>query len=101
MEYLIYCDESLSKGLYYSDFFGGALIKSCDFEIAKAKLESRKAELNMKGEIKWVKVTENYLQKYMDIMDLFWLPVQLQFCVSKDTSFQFHHAKMTTLRKWR
>ena len=71
MEYVIYCDESLGKGQYYSDFFGGALVKSCDFEGAKAALESRKAELNLNNEIKWVKVTENYLQKYMDMMDLF------------------------------
>lgn len=71
MEYVIYCDESLGKGQYYSDFFGGALVKSCDFEPAKAALEALKTELNLKGEIKWVKVTENYLQKYMDMMGLF------------------------------
>jgi hypothetical protein len=52
MEYVIYCDESLGKGQYYSDFFGGALVKSCDFEPAKAALEALKTELNLKGEIK-------------------------------------------------
>ncbi len=71
MEYFIYCDESLGKGKYYSDFFGGALVKSAHFEEVKAALEEKKAELNLKNEIKWVKVTENYLQKYMEMIDLF------------------------------
>lgn len=71
MEYVIYCDESLGKGKYYSDFFGGALVKSSHFEEVKAALEEKKAELNLKNEIKWVKVTENYLQKYMEMIDLF------------------------------
>ena len=71
MEYVIYCDESLGKGQYYSDFFGGALVKSSDFENVKAILESHKAALNLNNEIKWVKVTENYLQKYMEMMDVF------------------------------
>ena len=47
MEYVIYCDESLGKGQYYSDFFGGALVKSSDFENVKAILESHKAALNL------------------------------------------------------
>ena len=71
MEYVIYCDESLGKGQYYSDFFGGALVKSSDFENVKAILESHKAALNLNNEIKWVKVTENYLQKYMEMIDVF------------------------------
>lgn len=71
MEYFIYCDESLGKGKYYSDFFGGALVKSAHFEEVKVALEEKKAELNLKNEIKWVKVTENYLQKYMEMIDLF------------------------------
>jgi len=41
MEYVIYCDESLGRGQYYSDFFGGALTKSCDFETIKAALEKK------------------------------------------------------------
>lgn len=27
-EYIIYCDESIEKGKYYSDFYGGVLIGS-------------------------------------------------------------------------
>ena len=34
-------------------------------------LNSKKEELNLKGEIKWTKVTDNYLEKYIDMMNLF------------------------------
>ena len=28
MEYIIYCDESVSDGKYYTDFFGGVLVRN-------------------------------------------------------------------------
>lgn len=31
-EYLIYCDESAKTGKYFSNFYGGALIRSTDIE---------------------------------------------------------------------
>ena len=34
-------------------------------------IDTKKSELNLNGEIKWVKVTGNYLDKYKQIMDLF------------------------------
>lgn len=71
MEYIIYCDESISNGKYYSDFYGGVLIRSSDLDLVRVRINEKKQELNFLGEIKWTKVTENYLQKYMQIMDLF------------------------------
>ena len=71
MEYFIYCDESVSDGQYYSDFFGGVLVRNSDYDAIKAAIDSKKVELNLRGEIKWVKVTGNYLDKYKQIMDLF------------------------------
>lgn len=71
MEYLIYCDESLSRGEYYSNFYGGVLVKNKDFYAIKTALEEKKIALNLFGEIKWTKVTEPYLDKYKQIMDLF------------------------------
>lgn len=71
MEYIIYCDESVAKGKYFSDFYGGALVRSTDLvEIIQA-LNAKKKELHLFNEIKWVKVTENYLDKYKQVMDLF------------------------------
>ncbi len=71
MEYLIYSDESLSKGRYYSDFYGGALVRSTDVDAVRTVLVNRKTELNLLREIKWTKVTAQYLDKYIAIIDTF------------------------------
>jgi len=71
MDYLIYCDESLSKGQLFSHFYGGALVRSKDYAEVKNALDERKTELNLMGEIKWTKVSANYLSKYKEMMDLY------------------------------
>lgn len=70
-EYLIYCDESVEKGTYYSDFYGGVLIASDDLYKVTQALEKCKNDLNFHNEVKWVKVTENYLEKYKALIDVF------------------------------
>lgn len=71
MAYILYCDESADKGTKFSDFFGGCIIDSKDlFELTQA-LNHKKTELNIGAEIKWTKVTGNYLDKYIEIIDLF------------------------------
>ena len=71
MEYIIYSDESTSKGSYYSDFFGGALVTSKDWNEVNAALDKKKKDLNLFCEIKWTKVSVAYLEKYKQMMDLF------------------------------
>ena len=71
MEYFIYCDESVSDGKHYTDFFGGVLVRNTDYDDIRSSIDARKTELNLMGEIKWVKVTGNYLDKYKKIMDVF------------------------------
>ena len=63
MEYIIYCDESVSDGKYYTDFFGGVLVRNTDYDTIKAALDAKKVDLNLNGEIKWVKVTSNYFRE--------------------------------------
>ena len=46
-EYMIYCDESLSKGRYYSHFYGGVLVKSKEFYRVNTVLEEMKTKLNL------------------------------------------------------
>lgn len=70
-EYLIYCDESIEKGRYYSDFYGGVLVSSDYLHEVNTALEVRKTELNFFSEVKWTKVTANYLDKYVALMDVF------------------------------
>ena len=70
-EYIIYADESIGRGEYYSDFYGGVLVTSDDIELITKMLEREKVKQNMFDEIKWSKVTANYLEKYMAVMDTF------------------------------
>lgn len=71
MEYIIYCDESNSDGPKFSDFFGGCIVSSKDWLTLTNALETRKKELNLFGELKWTKVTAQYLERYIQIIDLF------------------------------
>jgi len=70
-ELIIYADESESRGRYYSNFYGGALVSSADLRYVVERLESAKRDQNLHQEIKWVKVTRNYLEKYKAVMDVF------------------------------
>ena len=70
-EYVIYCDESVSKGAHFSNFYGGALVSSDHIDTVRASIAARKASLNLHGEVKWSKITENYKQKYIDLVDHF------------------------------
>ena len=108
MEYIIYCDESVSDGKYYTDFFGGVLVRNTDFDKIRESLDAKKRELNLNGEIKWVKVTENYLDKYRKMMDLFFsfirgdrLKVRIMFRATSQTpsnlSFEQVHNRYSLL----
>lgn len=70
MEYVIYCDESDADGQYYGNFYGGLLVRSPDLEKAVSALEAKKAELNLLRELKWQRVTANYLEKYLGFSEL-------------------------------
>jgi hypothetical protein len=62
MRYLIYCDESDDKGSFYSNFYGGALLKLSDQAAIEARLKAAKGHHPMTGEVyaskefKWTKV---------------------------------------------
>lgn len=70
-EYLIYSDESYMKGKYYSNFYGGALINYKNLQIINNILETRKLELGLGAEIKWSKMSHQYLNKYIEIINCF------------------------------
>jgi len=70
-EAIIYADESENRGKYFSNFFGGALVLSTDLATVVGQLNTAKDELNLHKEIKWSRVTKNYLDKYKAMMDVF------------------------------
>lgn len=71
MRYLIYCDESDDKGLFYSNFYGGALLKLSDQAAIEARLNAAKGHHPQTGEIfadkefKWTKVSPYMEAHYM------------------------------------
>jgi len=67
-EFVIYTDESDKNGQYYSNFYGGVLVRSTDLNEVIATLDNCKQQLNLLQEVKWQKVTENYLDKYLALM---------------------------------
>lgn len=70
-EYIVYCDESITKGEYYSNFYGGAVVSSTDFDTVVQKLNEKKVSLNLFNEIKWTKVSANYLEKYIEFINCY------------------------------
>src|SRR5947208_3036376 len=70
-EYIIYCDESTKRGRLFSNFYGGLLMRSTHLDLVRRDLENLKSGLNLGKELKWVRVTENYEQKYLDFLEVF------------------------------
>lgn len=70
-EYFIWCDESLKKGKYYSNFYGGVLIKSRDVEYVSYHLKKVVDKINITEEIKWQKVDAVKLKAFTKLIDVF------------------------------
>ncbi len=71
LEYVVYCDDSVSRGDHFSNFYGGALVRSDHLETVKQALADRKADLNLTGEVKWQKISTAYADKYISLMETF------------------------------
>lgn len=82
-EYTIYCDESESKGTFYSNFYGGAAVNSKDIPRIDEELNSLKTTLLLNSEVKWSKVTKHYLDKYITLVDRFF-----DFIVANDVKIR-------------
>lgn len=76
MEYVVYLDESVSEGEFFSDFYGGVVVALENFDFVRNTIDKKKEELSLLGEIKWTKVTDNYLEKYKAIVDTFFSLIQ-------------------------
>jgi hypothetical protein len=70
-EYFLFCDESTEHGRYYSSFYGGVIVGASKFQKVVAQLNQVKLKLNLYGEVKWSKVTERYLDKYIELIKEF------------------------------
>lgn len=70
--FYIFCDESLKKGKYYSNFYGGVLIDKSEFEKVKNAITSKVQDLQIENsELKWGNVNTYKLQQYKEVIDVF------------------------------
>lgn len=99
-EYIIYTDESIKSGTYYGNFYGGVLLRSSDFDAVNAALRAVATSEGLLREIKWQKVTAQYLSKYIALMDAFFdlvrdnrIKVRVMFTQSKHvaTGLEAYH----------
>lgn len=100
MEYVIYTDESLADGAYFSNFYGGVLVRSQDLATVRGELEAVKVEQSLFSEAKWSKVTAQYLDRYAALVDSFFdhvvadrVKVRVMFTqnVHRPTGLETHH----------
>jgi hypothetical protein len=75
-EYLIFCDESDTSGAFYSNFYGGVLVGSAQYDRITARLNVVKERLHLHGEVKWSKVSAPYLSKYQELIKIFFQEVR-------------------------
>lgn len=77
-EYIIFSDESVQHGQYYSNFYGGLIVGAREYQAVSERLNQTKAGLNLYGELKWAKVTAQYLSKYQEVITRFFEEVRNQ-----------------------
>lgn len=66
----LWVDESDKHGSFYSNFYGGILIKSDHYNHVIKTLNDAIAELDIDEEIKWQKVNEYWLTRYTALVDV-------------------------------
>ncbi len=67
MRYLIYCDESDDRGTFYSNFYGGALLRLGDQIAIEARLNAAKGNFRV-NEFKWTKITPYSELQYLEFV---------------------------------
>lgn len=67
--YYICFDESDKEGAYYSNFYGGILVDSKNYENVLAMSKTFVEEFGITEEIKWQKVNEYWYEKYLTLVD--------------------------------
>ncbi len=70
MYYYVWFDESDKEGEYYSNFYGGILIRSTDYDKVLLMMKCIVEELGLSNEeIKWQKVNAYTFDKYIKLVD--------------------------------
>jgi Protein of unknown function (DUF3800) len=68
MRYLIYCDESDDKGSFYSNFYGGALLREADRQKIEQRLLAAKGD-KASSEYKWTEIGPHNEERYIRFIE--------------------------------
>ncbi|MCM2275061.1 MAG: DUF3800 domain-containing protein [Candidatus Didemnitutus sp.] len=75
-EYTFFCDESIRRGPFFSNFYGGVRVSSDHIDAVNASLKSMLRSLGLTSEVKWTKVDANLVERYESMMDAFFAHMQ-------------------------
>lgn len=70
-ELIVYTDESKSSNHRYSNFYGGALVRSTDLERVDTVLRDVVATVGLTSELKWTNITTSVADRYIHVMETF------------------------------
>lgn len=70
-ELILFSDESIAKGTYYSNFYGGVLVGSSQLERINDRLNRETESAGITGEMKWQKVTASRVEPYTQVVQTF------------------------------
>jgi hypothetical protein len=70
-EYIVWCDESVKKGDYYSNFYGGVMVAAHDYNAVVTAIKKKVDEIGITEEIKWQKVDMVKLPAFIALVDTF------------------------------
>jgi hypothetical protein len=70
-EYWIFCDESIQSVPKFSHFFGGAIVPAVRHAGIENRLRVLKAEIGFLHELKWQRVSEQWLEGHEEMMNGF------------------------------
>ena len=74
-EWILFCDESVGKGEYFSNFYGGTLVRASQYDRITRRLRESMVDLKIVGEVKWSKTTESRLFAYSELVKVFFKEV--------------------------
>ena len=100
-EYLIFCDESDKRGKYFSNFYGGVIVGASQYQRITGRLNTLKNELRLFGETKWEKVTEQYQERYIQLMAAFFEEIAACRNSSNSTRLKYrYHDRRQRISEW-
>lgn len=75
-EYILFCDESDKKGEFFSNFYGGVIVGSGDYQSIVSGLSDRADAAGLHSEIKWSKVGPLEVERYQILLTSFFDAMQ-------------------------